>query len=169
MNSFMEQMQQSVEREKAGAYKAFYAGLEELEYRHLPVVKRQAENYFESAAIEYAIANLLFAASTASQYPKAPSFTRKDFLQSVKAYLSIPHGHAAIISLVLSNFPQALFCAEHMFFQNREISRLVDLPHSERPPWLVNAVKEDWVIPMEEIESLRALALDLWQAEKKAS
>lgn len=79
----------------------------------------------------------------------------------------VPCGRSGLIGVLIENFPQAVFCSEHLFFQNRTISRKLDASDEHRPDTLKGAKKEEWVLPSERVDYVRALAVQIWRDEER--
>ena len=167
MNAFTEALIQKAKAEEAGAYRPYYLALRKLESEYQRVFERQLALFQDDEEpLEYAIANLMFSAHASSFYPNTPHFDRKAMLNAVQAVLSVPTGHACLVSLIVSNFPQAMFSAEYAFFKNRTVMRLFEKQDKDRPEMLQSEKVEEWTVPMERIEELREMAVQLWQKEE---
>jgi len=169
VNAFTTALLEKAAEEEAGIYRPYYQGLRGLEVEYRKVFENQLALFQDNEEpLEYALANLMYSAHTAHYYPLAPPFCRKDMLQAAQAVLSVPTGHACLVSLIVTNFPQAMFSAEYLYFKNRTALRFFDLPEKERPPVLHGHDKKDWAIPSERVEALRDLALEIWQKEQSS-
>lgn len=156
-----------VESEAAGHYKPVYGEILKLNDEFPNVAVNHAGFDPGPEVMEYAVANLLFSAHAAGEYPKEPTYTRKDTLFVVKLMEKVPGGRPALLEVLYDLFPQAVFCTEHLFFLHRQMQRYFTLPVEERPEPLRNAKTDDWMYPMARIEALRVQAVDLWKAEEE--
>ncbi len=155
-----------VEREAAGHYKPVYDEILKLNEEFPNVASNHVGFDPGPEVMEYTVANLLFSASAAGEYPKEPTYSRKDSLFVVKFMKTVPGGRPALLDVLYDMFPQAVFCTEHLFFLHRQIQRLFLLPVEERPDQLRESKLCDWTYPLDRIEALRVQAVDLWKDEE---
>lgn len=161
-------MLRNVDIERDGVYKEFYDAVKRFEFTFPQVVRNQELTGCDNEAIDYTVANLTFTAYAASVYPEPTVFTRKDYLDVIKKLAEVPNGRIAMIGLVIENYPHAVFCAEYLFFNNRGLNRIFDLPAADRPDFLKNEKREDWVIPTDQVEYVRSLAHTAWRTEERS-
>ena len=160
-------MNRNLAAEQEGPFKLVYDEMRKFEDEFPQVIKNQGEANVGNEAIEYSVANLLYAAHTSDNYPEPPKYSRKDYLTATRAVSDVPCGRSGLIGVVIESFPQAVFCAEHLFFQNRTIARKLELPDADRPEYLKGAKAEDWVIPGARVDHVRNLAIDIWRSEEQ--
>lgn len=157
---------QRIDSERKGPYKAVYEGIEKLDVEFPVVARNQSKLDEGTEAIEYAIANLLFSAHAAHAYPNKPSFSRVDAHRTTLLLCQVGGGRSMLMDFLFQIFPQAVFCTEHFFFLNRQIERLMSLPDEQRPAPMRGQRVEDWAFPMDRVEKLRVAAVDLWKAQE---
>lgn len=169
LNNFTEALIQVAADEEKGAYRPYYQALRAFEKENLAVLERQIRLFHEDEEpLEYAIANLMFQAHASFLYPNPPTYSRKEMLESARVVLSVPTGHACLVSLVVANFPQAVFSAEYLYFKNRTVTRMFEFDEKDRPVALQGEDPKDWILPTDHIDALREMALDLWVKERES-
>lgn len=152
-----------VQDEEKGPYKVVYDKLKDLDRDHPKVAENHFNHDFGPEPMDYAIANLLFSAHAAFMYPEPPTQTRKDCLEAVHLIHTVPSGRVLLMSYIHEQYPQAVFCVEHLYFLNRQMQRYFGLSDDLRPEVLRGAKAEDWVYNQETIDKLRVLAIDTWK------
>jgi hypothetical protein len=155
-----------LEYERRGPYKALYDELDRLDKESPHVTRNHAKFDEGSRPMEYAIANLLYSAHKAGAYPTETPQTRKDALDVLEFLTPVPGGKAMLMALVHDLFPQAVICTEHLYFLQREVSRLLSLSNNERPEQLRDAVESEWMFPQERVDALRTQAIELWKTDE---
>lgn len=161
-----EKISNLIQGESEGAYRRVYDELRNLDIEFPNVTKNHSTYDPGNEPIEYAIANLLFSSHAAHTYPDPPMYTRKDTLATVKLLEQVPYGRTMLMDLMYELFPQAVFSMEHLFFLQRHIERLFSLPDEARPEELRGQRPCDWMYPMNKVQEIRNLAVDLWKEEE---
>lgn len=153
-----------IEQEKTGEYKAVYEALEKLDLDNQVAAKNNYSFDAGPESMEYAVSNLLYSSHIAYVYPTPPIFKRSEALLVTKFLSQVPSGRAALMGIVSYLFPQIVICTEHLYFLQRQMIRLFELPDDERPEQLRGQKPCEWLFPQDEVERIRILAIDTWKA-----
>ena len=164
----VERMLAKISQEEVGDFKLVYAELKRLEEVYPKVVENQGRLDLGNDAMEFALANLLYSAHGAFCYPAEPMYTRKNALDALYLMANVAGGRIMMMEFLYGLFPQAVICVEHLFFLQRRIHRVFELPDQDRPEMFRGEVIEDWTFPSAAIDLLRVSTIEVWKtAEDK--
>ena len=161
-----QQIEQIMEIERRGPYKLVYDLLAFLDEEYPNVAKNHSQFDIGNEPMEYTLASFVFSSHAANMYPDTPKFTRKNALDAVKMLEAVPLGRTLLMELICQLFPQAVICTEHLFYLQRHIERLLELPNEDRPKPLRGQKASEWLFPHEKINDARLLAVELWKEKE---